>query len=148
MMSTVEKMRARRVARILSYEDARRGARRILPRVRFDYVDGGAEDEATLRRNVEAFQELTFRPRVAVLNPQPSLATTVLGTPVSMPVLTAPCSAMRFVHPDGDIGTARHGSGRRPVLCHPRCHRLHQPKPSRARRRAPRHRLQHRADDL
>ncbi len=106
MMSTVEKMRARRVTSILSYEDARRGARRILPRALFDYVDGGAEDEATLRRNVQAFQELTFRPRMGVLNPRPSLATTVLGTPISMPVLTAPCGAMRLVHPDGDIGTA------------------------------------------
>ncbi len=106
MMSTVEKMRARRVARILSYEDARQGARRILPRAVFDYVDGGAEDEATLRRNVDAFKELTFRPRMAVRNPEPNLATTVLGTPISMPVMTAPCGGMRLVHPDGDIGIA------------------------------------------
>jgi isopentenyl diphosphate isomerase/L-lactate dehydrogenase-like FMN-dependent dehydrogenase len=106
MTSAVEKMRARRVARILSYEDARKGARRILPRAVFDYVDGGAEDEATLRRNVEAFHELTFRPRMAVRNPEPNLATTVLGTPISMPVMTAPCGGMRLVHPDGDIGIA------------------------------------------
>jgi isopentenyl diphosphate isomerase/L-lactate dehydrogenase-like FMN-dependent dehydrogenase len=106
MMSKVEKMRASRVKRIQSYEDARKGARRILPRAVFDYVDGGAEDEATLRRNVDAFHELTFRPRMAVLNPKPDLATTVFGTPISMPVMTAPCGGMRLVHPDGDIGIA------------------------------------------
>ena len=106
MKSTIDKMRARRVAKILSYEDAREGARRILPRAVFDYVDGGAEDEATLRRNVEAFHELTFRPRMAVWNPQPSLATTIFGTPISMPVMTAPCGGMRLLHPDGDIGIA------------------------------------------
>jgi isopentenyl diphosphate isomerase/L-lactate dehydrogenase-like FMN-dependent dehydrogenase len=100
-------MRARRVAKILSYEDARTGARRILPRGLFDYVDGGAEDEVTMHRNVQAFQDITFRPRMAVMNPEPKLATTVLGTPISMPVLTAPCGGMRLVHPDGDIGVAK-----------------------------------------
>jgi L-lactate dehydrogenase (cytochrome) len=104
---TIDKLRAQRVAKILSYEDARRGARRILPRGLFDYVDGGAEDEVTMRRNVTGFQELSFRPRMAVMNPEPKLATTVQGTPISMPVMTAPCGGMRLVHPEGDIGVAR-----------------------------------------
>lgn len=99
-------LRTRRIKKVQSYADARRVARRVLPRAVFDYVDGGAEDEVTMRRNVAAFQELMFRPRMGVLNPAPDLTTSVLGTPIKMPVLTAPCGGMRLVHPDGDIGIA------------------------------------------
>jgi L-lactate dehydrogenase (cytochrome) len=98
--------RARRASGIINYSDARNRAKRVLPRGLFDYVDGGAEDEITMRRNVDAFQELSFRPRAGMVNPEPNLATSVLGTPISMPVLTAPCGGMRLVHPDGDIGVA------------------------------------------
>lgn len=96
----------RRLSKLVGYDDARAAARRMLPRCVFDYLDGGAEDERTLRRNVEAFQELAFRPRMAIRNPDPQLGTTVFGTKISMPVLTAPCGAMRLVHPDGDMGVA------------------------------------------
>src|SRR4029077_12833045 len=61
----------RRVAspNVVSIEDLRRMARRRLPRVVFDYVDGGAEGEVTLRENCRAFQDVTFRPRHAVAIP-------------------------------------------------------------------------------
>src|SRR5436190_514473 len=55
--------------RVLNIEDLRRRAKRRLPRVVFDYIDGGAEDESTLRANCQAFEAVTFRPRCAVATP-------------------------------------------------------------------------------
>ncbi|MBO0831132.1 MAG: alpha-hydroxy-acid oxidizing protein [Actinobacteria bacterium] len=96
-----------RLAKVLNYQDARRLAKRTLPRAVFDYVDGGAEDEVTLRRNSQSFQDLCFRPRMGVWVPEPDLSTSLFGQPVSFPVLAAPCGAMRLVHPEADIAVAR-----------------------------------------
>ncbi len=110
-MSAVTKLAAMRAGhrldRILNYQDARHAARRALPRGLFDYVDGGSDDELTLSRNVEAFHEITLRPRMATYNPAPDLNTTVFGTEIAMPVLSAPCGGMRLVSPIGDLGVAR-----------------------------------------
>jgi L-lactate dehydrogenase (cytochrome) len=96
-----------RLARVLNYQDARRLARWALPRGVFDYVDGGAEDEVTLRRNTAGFQDLRFRPRMGVWVAEPLLSTTLFGQSLSFPVLTAPCGGMRLVHPGADIAVAR-----------------------------------------
>ena len=95
-----------RLARVLNYEDARRFAKRTLPRAVFDYVDGGAEDEVTLRRNTDGFRDLRFRPRMGVWVAEPELSTTLFGQSVSFPVLTAPCGGLRLIHPHGDVGVA------------------------------------------
>lgn len=95
-----------RLARVLNYSDARRFAKWTLPRGVFDYVDGGAEDEETLRRNTAGFADLRFRPRMGVWVPDPELSTTLFGQSVSFPVLTAPCGGMRLIHPQADIGVA------------------------------------------
>ncbi|ALL76661.1 hypothetical protein AD006_17535 [Pseudonocardia sp. EC080610-09] len=105
-MAIVETSRRRRAARLLDHTDARRAAARALPRGIREYVDGGSEGEVTLRRNARAFQDVAFAPRMATWVDEPGLSTTVLGTPVDLPVLTAPCGGMRLVHPDGDIGLA------------------------------------------
>jgi L-lactate dehydrogenase (cytochrome) len=117
---------ARRLTRIVGYDDARERARRRLPRALFEYVDGGAEDEVTMRANVSAFRDLTFRPRVGIFNPEPTLNTTVLGIPVSIPVLTAPCGGARLVHPQGDIGIANAAAraGTIPVVASSACFTL------------------------
>jgi L-lactate dehydrogenase (cytochrome) len=94
-------------SRIYSVGDARRRAARAIPRALFDYVDGGADDEVTMRENERAFQELTFRPRMAATTGDPDISTTLLGTPLSLPVLLAPCGLVRFMHPDGAPGVAR-----------------------------------------
>jgi isopentenyl diphosphate isomerase/L-lactate dehydrogenase-like FMN-dependent dehydrogenase len=73
----------------------------------FDYVDGGARSELTKEANRAAFEEVTFRPRMAVHVAAPTTETTILGVPVSMPLLLSPCGALRAVHPDGDAGVAR-----------------------------------------
>ncbi|HTZ10610.1 MAG TPA: alpha-hydroxy acid oxidase [Acidimicrobiales bacterium] len=93
--------------RIHSVDDARRRAARSLPRPLFDYVDGGAEDEVTLRANRSAFDRVTFRPRMGSGLAAATTATTVLGTPLSLPVVLAPAGLVRFVHPDGAQGAAR-----------------------------------------
>lgn len=93
--------------RISSYADARARARYALPRAVFDYVDGGADAEATMRRNVDAFEELVWRPKQAIYHEHVETATEVLGVELAMPVFTAPCGGMRLVHPEGDIGLVR-----------------------------------------
>src|SRR4051812_29791405 len=85
--SLMDRIAHRRLTRVHSVEDARRAARRVLPRALFDFVDGAAEDEITLRTNRDGFEELMFRPRAGVHVPTPDLATTVAGRPLSLPVL-------------------------------------------------------------
>src|SRR4029453_15140277 len=93
--------------RVINIEDLRRLAERRLPRVVFDYIDGGAEAELTLRANCRAFEAVTFRPRCAVATSTCDLRTTVLGTPLSMPVILAPVGSSRVFYPRGEEVAAR-----------------------------------------
>ncbi len=104
--------RARAVAspRVVHIEDLRRLAQRRLPRVVFDYIDGGAESEVTLRANRDAFDAVTFRPRHAVALPACDLRTSVLGTELPFPVLLAPVGYSRLMHPHGELAAA-HAAG-------------------------------------
>lgn len=95
-----------------SVGDARRVARRRLPAVVFDFVDGGADDEVTMRRNETAFAGVTFRPRMANGPFEPRLGVSVLGSPLALPVLLAPCGLTKLLHPDGPVGVARAASAR------------------------------------
>src|SRR4029453_7807053 len=88
----------------------RRRARRRLPRVVFDYIDGAAEAEVTLRENRHVFDQVKFRPRAAVVAPSLDLATTVLGTRLALPFLLAPVGSTRMVYPRGGVGAA-HAAG-------------------------------------
>jgi L-lactate dehydrogenase (cytochrome) len=73
----------------------------------FDYIDGGAEAELTLRANCRAFEAVTFRPRCAVATPACDSRTTVLGTPLSMPLILAPVGSSRLIYPRGEEVAAR-----------------------------------------
>ena len=86
----------------VNVEDLRQAAKRRLPRSVFDYIDGGADAEVTLRENVRAFEDIAFRPRCAVETPPPDLKTTVLGTPISMPIIMAPVGSSRMFWPRGE----------------------------------------------
>jgi isopentenyl diphosphate isomerase/L-lactate dehydrogenase-like FMN-dependent dehydrogenase len=88
--------------RVINIEDLRRVAKRRLPRVVFDYIDGGAESELTLRANCRAFADVTFRPRCAVATSTCDLRTTVLGTSLSMPLILAPVGSSRLFYPRGE----------------------------------------------
>jgi isopentenyl diphosphate isomerase/L-lactate dehydrogenase-like FMN-dependent dehydrogenase len=96
-----------RVSAFDSVPAARRRARRILPRAVFDFVDGGSDDEVTVEANRRAFRSIALRPQMASAFLKPNLATSVVGQPISMPILTAPCGFLRVVHPDGECGVAR-----------------------------------------
>jgi len=104
--------RTRAVAapRVVNIEDLRRLAKRRLPAAVFDYLDGGAEGEITLRENCRAFDALTFRPRSAIAVPSCDLRTTILGSELSFPALLAPVGYSRMMHPDGEVAAAR-GAG-------------------------------------
>ncbi len=74
----------------------------------WDYYQGGSDDEVTLRANRAAFERLRLRPRVLVDVSAVDLRTTVLGTPVSMPILAAPTALHALAHPtEGECATAR-----------------------------------------
>ena len=93
--------------RVVNIEDLRVLARRRLPKMVFDYLDGGAEAEVTLRENCRAFESVTFRPRQAVAVPACDLRTRVLGIDVSFPALLAPVGYSRLMHPGGEVAAAR-----------------------------------------
>lgn len=98
----------------VNIEDLRRAARRRLPRAVFDFVDGGSEDEVTLRRNRLAFQQYTFRPRVLVDVSQRDLSTTVLGERMATPLIIAPTGMAGICWPRGEVVAAR-AAGRKGV---------------------------------
>jgi isopentenyl diphosphate isomerase/L-lactate dehydrogenase-like FMN-dependent dehydrogenase len=97
---------ARRLSRAVNIDDLRELALRCVPRIVFNYIDGGADDEWTLRENRRAFDTITFRPHQAVALPACDLRTRVLGTELSMPLLLAPVGYLRVMHPDGEIAAA------------------------------------------
>lgn len=98
---------ARRLARAASVDDLRRQAKRRLPRAVFDYIDGGAEDERTLERNVSGFARIEFRPRVLrdVSNIETSI--TLFGRSLPTPLILAPTGFTRIADPDGELAVAR-----------------------------------------
>jgi isopentenyl diphosphate isomerase/L-lactate dehydrogenase-like FMN-dependent dehydrogenase len=93
--------------RVLTIADLRELARRRLPRMVFDYIDGGAEDEITLADNCRAFDSIIFRPRGAVELATVDLRTTVLGSALDLPVLLAPLGSSRMFFPRGEAAAAR-----------------------------------------
>ena len=101
----------RAIANAVNIADLRRLAQRRLPRIVFDYIDGGAEDEITLRDNCRVFDTIAFRPRNGVLTPRADLHTTVLGTTFDLPFLLAPIGSTPHV-PSARRGAVR---ARRPA---------------------------------
>ncbi len=91
----------------INIEDLRAIAKKRLPRFIFDYVDGGAEDEITLRGNREAYKRLRFRPRTLVDVSKRDLSTRMLGTPSAMPFIVGPTALNGLSWRDGDIELAR-----------------------------------------
>ena len=100
---------ARSVAspKVVCIEDFRPIARQRIPKPVFDYLDGGAEGEVTLRENCRVFNDVTFRPRHAVALSECSMCTTVLGLKLSLPIILAPVGYSRMMHPGGEVAAAR-----------------------------------------
>ncbi len=97
----------RALARCHSIGDLRRLARRRLPAAALGYLEGGGEDEWTLRRNREAFGQVELVPRVLRGVSQPDTATTVLGTTMPLPFALSPVGSPRMFHHEGELAVAR-----------------------------------------
>lgn len=87
---------------ILNIADLRRLAKRRMPPVVFDYIDGGAEDEITMRENERVYDDVVLRPRGAVKHVDVDLSTTVLGTRLALPFALAPVGSTRLFWPHGE----------------------------------------------
>src|SRR6266700_1648830 len=92
--------------RVINIHDLRHLAQGRLPKVVFDYLDGGAESEVTLRENCRIFDDVTFRPRQAVAIPECDLRTRVLSADLAFPAILAPVGYSRLMHPDGEVGAS------------------------------------------
>jgi 4-hydroxymandelate oxidase len=96
-----------RPLRVQDYEELARA--RMEPSM-WDYLQGGSDDEVTLRANREAFARVGLRPRVLVDVSRCELSTQVVGTSMALPLLVAPMAYHRLAHPEGEVATAR-GAG-------------------------------------
>jgi heme/flavin dehydrogenase (mycofactocin system) len=91
--------------------EAERRAKRILPKSVYLALVAGSEHGLTLRDNVEAFGELGFAPHVAGLSGSRDLSTTVMGQPISLPVMISP-TGVQAVHPEAEVAVARAAAAR------------------------------------
>jgi L-lactate dehydrogenase (cytochrome) len=104
----------------LNIDELREQARRRLPRAVFDFIDGAAEDEVTLRRNREAFGRHALVPRVGIDVSAIELGTTVLGQRLSTPLLLAPTGLCGMATSRGEIPAAR-AANEAGILCTVSC---------------------------
>ncbi len=95
------------MSRPLNLHEYQEAARAVLSPMAYDYIAGAAGDEITLRANREAFDQWRLLPRVLPGTAHVDLQTTVLGQPISMPVLLAPVGIQRLVHVGGEVASAR-----------------------------------------
>ena len=105
------------LARIASVAEFEAPARERLHPSAWAYYEGGAWDGLTLRDNLEAWHRYRFRPRVLVDTTEIDLSTTLLGTPVSMPIGIAPAALHGLAHADGELATARAATVADVLLC-------------------------------
>jgi len=92
---------------ITCVEDLRRLAQARVPKMFYDYADAGSWTEGTYRANEADFAAIKLRQRVAVNLENRSTATTMVGTPVAMPVALAPTGLTGMQHADGEMLAAR-----------------------------------------
>jgi isopentenyl diphosphate isomerase/L-lactate dehydrogenase-like FMN-dependent dehydrogenase len=93
--------------RLISVEDYRVAAAKRLPQLVWEYVEGGADDLVTVRRNEEAFLRWSLRARMMTGHAERRLGTTVAGVEIDLPVLLAPTGALGLSHWRGDLAAAR-----------------------------------------
>jgi len=95
--------------------EAQRRARKRLPASVYGALVAGSEKGLTVTDNIRAFSELGFAPHVAGLAAKRDLSTTVMGQPVSLPVIISP-TGVQAVHPDGEVAVARAAAARGTVM--------------------------------
>jgi L-lactate dehydrogenase (cytochrome) len=97
--------RRRVLANAFNVEEYRKAARRVLPAGIFDYLDGGSEDEVTLRRNRAVFDSWALMPSWGPVS-GPDTGTSLLGKPSALPLTLTPTGATRLFHPEGESAVA------------------------------------------
>ena len=97
---------SRALERVVNIEDLRQLARKRVPLPIFDYVDGGADGEVTLRDNRRSWDEVLFRPHNAVHIPKPNLRTSILGCDLTLPMMLGPIGFTRLINAQGERAVA------------------------------------------
>ncbi|CAM0906755.1 unnamed protein product [Alopecurus aequalis] len=82
-------------------------AKKALPKMHYDYINGGAEDEHTLRDNIAAYGRISLRPRVLIDVSNINMSTSLLGYDMPSPIIVAPTGAHKLANPEGEVATAR-----------------------------------------
>tara|TARA_B100000989_G_scaffold119654_1_gene88210 strand:- start:586 stop:1737 length:1152 start_codon:yes stop_codon:yes gene_type:complete len=90
-----------------NFEDFRKLAKKKLPAPIFHYIDGGADDEVTLNRNTNAFNDCDLVPNILASVGEPDLSTTVFGRKIDMPLFLSPTAMQSLYTPEGDKASAR-----------------------------------------
>ena len=90
-----------------NFEDFRRIAKKKLPAPIFHYIDGGSDDEVTLKRNTDSFSKCDLVPNILASVGEPDLSTEVLGSKIDMPLFLSPVAMQRLFHHEGDKASAR-----------------------------------------
>ena len=90
-----------------NFDDFRKLAKKKLPAPIFHYIDGGADDETTLKRNTNSFDDCDLIPNILRSVGEPNLSTTVFGRKIDMPIFLSPTAMQSLYHPDGDKASAR-----------------------------------------
>jgi (S)-mandelate dehydrogenase len=95
------------LSRAINIADLREQARRRVPGFAFEYVEGGAEDESSLRGNRSAFERLRLLPQTLIDTSSRQLRTTILGSAAQAPLVIAPTGLNNMLHAEGDLALAR-----------------------------------------
>tara|TARA_B100000579_G_scaffold348909_1_gene302345 strand:+ start:11016 stop:12164 length:1149 start_codon:yes stop_codon:yes gene_type:complete len=90
-----------------NFNDFRKLAKKNLPAPIFHYIDGGSDDETTLRRNTEAFLKCDLVPNILASVGEPDMSTTVFGQKINIPLFLSPVAMQRLFHHDGDKASSR-----------------------------------------
>jgi len=90
-----------------NFQDLRKLAKKNLPSPIFHYIDGGADDEVTLKRNTDSFDNCDLIPNVLANVGKPDLSTTIFGKKINLPVFLSPTAMQRLYHHEGDKASAR-----------------------------------------
>jgi L-lactate dehydrogenase (cytochrome) len=90
-----------------SFSDFRKLAKKNLPAPIFHYIDGGSDDEVTLKRNTESFLKCDLVPNILASVGEPDLSTTVFGQKIDMPLFLSPVAMQRLFHHEGDRASAK-----------------------------------------
>ena len=98
---------SRKLRRCHNIDDLRVQAKKALPFPIFDHVDGGSDDEVTLRANTSAFSKYSLKPRYCSGVESVDASTTVLGQRIEWPFFVGPAGGLKYLHRHGETGVAR-----------------------------------------